>query len=603
MLVDFFGHINLKQDSKIAFSFDELLFYKQWGLNEQKFVSPGMKLVSLHKNNPHYDHFSRDQEHVYVLGFIFPRQDFASKLPKARLKASEIYQAIKTWGDQWVEKVKGSFAVISIKGDTRQVKVYTDPLNIRQVFYYQSGPVFMFSSSINALVHFLQKNRQPVEINEKSLIQYYLFDYILDNTSFIKGISPVPNGAVLSYRDQQVNVKPYFDPHRDLLPAVNYDESTALKHLGHLLEHNMALYLQDHEKVAVALTGGYDSRLNLALLSDKKAYNYYSYGVRESYDIRIPEQIAASLDLPYQAFYINGAYHQKYDHFAQQAVYLGDGIAEMSRANFIYPFSQLSRQYDQILTGLFGSELIKQPTSTGLFIDRNTKRLLTSNDTDQTLDHIFGEAYQQNYLSKELLKTYEDEIRQDIHRDKFFNAALPLAHKLFYFILMQGTRKYFMKEIKIEKPFVENLHPFFDLEFIQLLIQTPFAWVNNLSLKKNLIKSLQNHRFYTNLLEKYNTQLAKIISTHAYSPRLLNYKLLYPLVGLQYLFYKKKFRSVKSFNDYDLYKNFYHSRKASLDHKYHQFNNEEMENNFPNDVKNFNKLVSFQQWAFFNKIS
>ena len=479
----------------------------------------------------------------------------------------------------------------------------TDPLNVRQFYFYHQKEQLWVSTSLNALVHYKKSINNSVTVDYKNIIKYHLFDFIPDNSTFVKDIEVIPAGSVLTFSKHKLYIETYWNLWKELQPEKALSEAEALTGLEDILLKNMNMYLSEPEKTAVALTGGYDSRLNLALMQHNNNLHFYSYGLEESYDIKIPKKLSQKLGLDYKSFYIDGSYKNAFNSFASQAIFLGDGISEMSRANYLYPYSDLADKFDYILTGLFGSELIKQPTSLGLFINKNTKLLLHSNNLEKDIRKLYQGLYAENYLQRDFLSEFEESIIEDTVNDPFFSGKQDLSLKYFYFILFQGARKYFMKELKVERPFVENLHPFFDLEFIQLLIKTPFAWVNNLTLEKNLIKSMQNHRFYTKLIYKHNPALAKIISTHAYSPIFLNNKLLYPVLALQYKMYKKKFSSVNSFNYPDLYLNFYKNLKDHLQPNEIIFNNDHLEQNFNQDISAFTKLISLQLWAFFNDLN
>jgi len=605
MLIDFFGKADFNNKPVSDFLFSDLPYYKEWNHPKREFSTGFSSVTSVYKKVMDAEIYSSESLQVQIFGYCFPRSTSDYLKSKKRLTAAEVAGLYQQKGLKLTDEIKGSFTILVVDIQHRHIHLISDPLNIRQVYYHRTAQLTTFSTSLNALIHNLHSLNQKVAVNEKSLINYYLFDYILDDSTFIEGINVLPAGSILTVEDGALSINSYFDPFIALNPKQVFSEQESLELLEKVLNYNMDLYLDGADDAAVALTGGYDSRMNLAILSDQaQEYQYYSYGKKGSYDIEIPTAISKSLNLSYHPYYINGEYESGYHDFADQAVYWSDGIADITKANFVFPFSKLARETDHILTGLFGSELIKQPTSNGLFMDINTRKLLLSSNLSSDLDEIFADAYQQEYLNNELLNDWEREISQDVLNNPYFNNDLPVPLKFFYFILMQGSRKYFMKEIKIERPYIENLHPFFDLEFIQTLIKTPYAWVNNFSQGKNLLKSLQNHRFYTKLISKNNPALGSIISTHAYYPKYLNSVFTYPLLALQYKYYKKKFyrTNKKTFDHGHLYRRYYDLNQKYFNQYNNLFNQDAIESAFNEDLKNANRFTGLQKWFQLNRI-
>ena len=584
-------------DIKNPNPFNALEHYTNLSYHLQESATEHTQVISLHKHpDESYSVYRDDTLEVYIFGYCFTRLDSERFPEKSRLSAQRVAQCYQEWGTGFLSDIKGSFAILILEKATRTVHVFTDPLNVRPVYYYHEGTHLVVSTALNALLRHRQAQSLPTEINPVALIEYYLFEYPLNDDTYVRSVQTVPAGGWLRFSNEGLRVKAYWNVFEQLNNfSIAYRGSVAVDTLEKLLKKNLALYLSDPARTAVALTGGYDSRTNLALLGEAaQDYLLYSYGTAGTYDLSIPQEIAQSLGLNYRAFHLDERYRRDFDENARLAIDLGDGLAEANRGNYLYVFKQLGQDYDYILTGLFGSELIKHPTSVGNFINQATKQLLEADDPARQVGAMLHRAATDGYLDAEAVRAHGDELKQRVLANPYIVNDHPLPVKYFYYLLMVGIRKYFMKEIKVERPYVENLHPFFDLEFIETLLQTPFPWVHHWEGKKNLIKSIETHKFYVSMIHRNQPELANILSTHAYTPRYLLHRLSLPVLALQYLYYKRKIRAKENFKSSAPVLD-YLMRHPPTDNSYGILNPEKLQPT-ATDTKNVIKLASLQRW-------
>jgi len=569
---------------------------------QKRIEKKNINIAVLSKDEQFSSFFDTNEYTVLIYGYCFTRLDGQIK-NKRRLYANDILDLYEVEGKNITSVIKGSYSILIYNNKQNSIEVFTDELNLRNVYYAKNDDKLILSSSLSAYTNYSKKDFDTV--NLKSVIEYALFDFDLVNETFIKGVKSIPPASHLHYSGKKILIKQYWDifsEFKNTKPVLNEEKS--FEKVESLLKQNLALYLSKPKKTAFALTGGYDSRTNLALLNGKFGSGYYySYGVDGSYDIKFAKIVASKLKLNYNAFILNNSFANSFDKNAEIAIDMGDGIAEMSRANYIYVFKKITNKFDYILTGLFGSELIKRPTSLGGYIDKNIQSLLLSNNIKTTFDEIIQKAKSTAFINPEIIEKYKSEIYIDLIKNKYINNEYKGAQKFFFFITGKGIRKYFMKEIKVERAFVENLHPFFDIEFIQLLLKTPFPWLYNWEAKKSLLENLKIHKFYAKLIHDNNKKLSNIPSTHAYKPKYLLKKLYLPFLVLQYIYYRPKIKTAGIFKNEKLIWSFYKNRKATIKEYGQIFINENIEKNYLKHQKEFGKLISLQVWMRNNKLN
>lgn len=606
MLIDFFALVDFSgKIGAVANPFAGQEEYQSIQYHEEIRENTSVSIRSLYKRQPDELSFYENEETaVYVYGYCFPRSDSHFFKDHKRLTAAQIYKAYVSMQQHMLKQIKGSFSLLIYDKKREQVHVFTDPFNVRPVYYHLQENRLAVSTSLSGIVQYLKQTGQSVDVDEASILEYYLFEYILGDQTYIRSVRQLSAAGWICMGDAGLDVHQYWNPFEELSDfKIKYEEEEAVKKLEHILKHNIDLYLSGGRPTAIALTGGYDSRTNLALLGDKaKDYLFYSYGIKDTYDLEIPKKIAKSLGLRFKPIYLDKPYKEQFSSNAHQAIASGDGIAEASRANYLYAFKKLAPEYDSILTGLFGSELIKHPTSVGNFIDSNMKRLLNSKDPEHELQMLLSEVVQAGYIKQDMLLKVRAELEERVLENPYVVNRQKLPQKYFFFLLMVGVRKYFMKEIKVERPYVENLHPFLDIEFVETLLQTPFPWVYHWSGQKNLVKSIQTHRFYVSLIHRNQPKLSGILSTHGYKPRYLLNKATLPLLSLQYWFYKDKIKAKGSFNSLEPIWEYF--KQNPVNGTYDTiFNNKRIKAVRKTDSKNNIKLSSLQHWLDKNEVT
>lgn len=414
----------------------------------------------------------------------------------------------------------------------------------------------------------------------------------------VEGVKELQAGRMLSLHQGSLTESIYSDPFV-LFPLTG--EQLSEKEGGALLTEtlgkNVTSFTDGPHQTALALTGGYDSRSIAALTGEDFArYQYYSYGYPESWDIKIPRMLAKKNSLAYQVIDLSGAFRHQFAKYAQKAIEMGDGIAEANRANYVYVYANHLEEKRSIISGLFGSELIKTPSSRGLFVDENILDILRADDPKAALDTLLQKTAESNQFEQNKLKEVSQALRERVLNNPFMVNDLPIAQKLFYFILMIGARKYFAKELKLERFYIRNKMPFFDIDFIQVLLKTPFPWVYNWSAEKNLLKNLKIHKVYANFVSQ-NKGLMNTISTHGFEPRFLRSKFYYPLLALQFYRTKKQISRESRLAFDDELRSFLTVDDPSIENTDAFFLG--IQNG---DFKNFIKMHSLNRWMRFMNI-
>jgi len=137
--------------------------------------------------------------------------------------------------------------------DSNTLYLFRDRLGKKPVFYLD-GSSFIFASEIKAIVPFLSKT----EMDKDALVSYLSFLAPTPPYTFFKGIKKLGSGEYLVYKNQQLEVKKYFDL-LDSTPNLILNKDEAIYKLQKLLKESINIRLEADVPTASLLSGGIDS--------------------------------------------------------------------------------------------------------------------------------------------------------------------------------------------------------------------------------------------------------------------------------------------------------------------------------------------------------
>ncbi len=544
MLFDLFASFDFSgKKVSAANPFRETDPYKKMIFAHQESISDDAYLISLHKR--HDNNFPvHDDEHyqVRIFGYCFARTDNPYLKDRSRLSANRIAQIFDEHKASFIEMIKGSFSILIFDKRKDEVLVFTDPLNVRPLYYTLNSSQLVLSTSLAVILQQMEESGRKASINYPALIEHRLFGYILNDDTFLNDVAITPPGACLRFTRDGLSVKTYYDPFEAFgsLQVEHANEQVAVDKLEAILKKNLDLHLFDSDRTSFALTGGLNSRTNLALLENKaKDFLFYTYGSRESADIAIANKITAAFSLRSKPVVFDESFLKALQKNSELALGLGDGMSEFNHIYELFAYKEIAKSYDYIMTGFFGNELLTPPSLPNSTIGKSLMTLLDSSDPGNSLESILIGA-KLSGISEELLLQNKSAVVARIQENPFIVNDLDAAKKYFLFLLMVAARKNFMRAVKVEKSFIENLHPFLDIEYVELLLKTPFTWVHHWKREGEVSDSWKPDKLYALLIDRSKPRLNNILSTRGYTPKYLLKSRFNPVMKLEYYYNRKK---------------------------------------------------------------
>lgn len=185
----------------------------------------------------------------------------------SRSDTEVILHCYEEWGDQWVNRIQGMFAIALWDARSRKVLLARDRLGIKPLFYSLAGNKLVFGSEVKAL---LQHPLIKREVDISSLHCFLSLNYVPSPLSMFKGIKQLEPGHVLECGDSGVVTRRFWD-----LPCSRSDGETGempegyyLENLGRIIRAAVKRHLISDVPIGLFLSGGIDSTSLLSVLAD-----------------------------------------------------------------------------------------------------------------------------------------------------------------------------------------------------------------------------------------------------------------------------------------------------------------------------------------------
>jgi len=184
-----------------------------------------------------------------------------------------IIHAYEEYGLNFLDKLKGMFALALYDKKRRRLVLSRDPIGEKPLYYYFNDGVLIFASEIKAI---LEAGAEK-EIDEDGVYSYLAYQHSLGKETLFKDIKKVLAGNVLTLEHGKLSIQKYWDIKENIIQA---SDDYFIKKLRALLEESVGLRMSADVPVGVFLSGGIDSTALVALARPyvKDAFHTFSVG-------------------------------------------------------------------------------------------------------------------------------------------------------------------------------------------------------------------------------------------------------------------------------------------------------------------------------------
>ena len=246
--------------------------------------------------------------------------------------------------------------------DTAQgtATLFNDRYGMQRIYYHEAKEAFYFSAEAKAILAVRPELRV---LDPGSLGEFVACGCVLGNRTLFPAIGLLPGGSTWGFRNGALDRKSsYFYPQEweglsPLEPEAYYQE------LRDVFGRNLSRYFNGQERIGMSLTGGFDTRVIMALhKSQPGSLPCYTFGgtYRDCQDVLRARQVAGICKQSHQVIQTGDEFLSRFSRYADRSIYLSDGCVDTSRSPDLY-VSEKAREIAPVkIVGTYGSEIIRQ---------------------------------------------------------------------------------------------------------------------------------------------------------------------------------------------------------------------------------------------------
>ena len=170
------------------------------------------------------------------------------------------------WGVAILDKMIGMWAFAIYDEQTKELFAARDRMGIKPFYYYYNNGDFVFASEIKAILQYPNYHR---DINFDELSNYLTFGATSCYSSIFSKINKLPSAHYLKIDLQgNLEIKRYWNPFQSQINYAEWSEDELTNEIMRLLRDSVRIRMISDVPFGAFLSGGIDSSLNVALMSE-----------------------------------------------------------------------------------------------------------------------------------------------------------------------------------------------------------------------------------------------------------------------------------------------------------------------------------------------
>ncbi|HEY9436178.1 MAG TPA: asparagine synthase (glutamine-hydrolyzing), partial [Blastocatellia bacterium] len=204
---------------------------------------------------------------------------------RTRTDTETIVHLYEDEGERCVERLRGMFAFAIWDRRERRLFMARDRVGKKPLHYTLVGRTLVFGSEIKSLLQHPDVKR---EINLQAIPDFLSFGYVPDPATAFNGISKLPPGHTLIFKDGMVSARRYwdFDYSGDSaaqgLREPEAPEDDYIERLRELIAESVRARLESDVPLGAFLSGGIDSSVVVAMMAREMKVKTFSIGFSDA---------------------------------------------------------------------------------------------------------------------------------------------------------------------------------------------------------------------------------------------------------------------------------------------------------------------------------
>jgi asparagine synthase (glutamine-hydrolysing) len=174
--------------------------------------------------------------------------------------------AYEEWGDGFLSRVHGMFALALWDAKARRLIAARDRAGEKPLYYAETGEGLLLASEIKSLLAHPATSR---ELDPVALDQFLTYEYVITPRTIFRHIKRLPPAHRLTWSEGRLGIERYWDAAD--VPLRRWSDAEAAEALRAALGEAVSAQMMSDVPLGVFLSGGIDSSAIVALMSEAAA--------------------------------------------------------------------------------------------------------------------------------------------------------------------------------------------------------------------------------------------------------------------------------------------------------------------------------------------
>lgn len=314
---------------------------------------------------------------------------------KNRSDSEVLIHGYEEYGEKLVDELRGMFGFAIWDNSNKKLFMARDFFGIKPVYYSVIEGNLVFGSEIKSILEFPGYQKA---VNEEALEQYLSFQYSALPETFFKGIYKLLPGHYLTYQNEKLEVKQYFDP--TLRPVKSAEtEEELIKKIDDVMSESVDMHMLADVEVGAFLSSGVDSSFIAAKYSGNKTFTVGFFDENSPYnETMFAKNLSKHLNLENHSKIIS---EQEYWDAIPKIMYHMDEPLGDAAAIALYFVAQEAAKHVKVVTSGEGADeffggytIYREPLSLRYiqWIPRGLRRAMAA-AAERLPEHMKGRSY------------------------------------------------------------------------------------------------------------------------------------------------------------------------------------------------------------------
>lgn len=386
--------------------------------------------------------------------------------------AEILLHLFEEYGAQCAVRLNGAFIAAIWDQVKRKLFIINDRLGLYPLYYAQVNGTFLFSTGVRSLI---MESNLPREVDQVAIAEILTFDHALHDHTLLKSVKLLQQATTLVYSDGQMKIESYWD--------FTYPEHYQLRSETEWMEGFLAVMRQavkrqvahDEVPAGILLSGGLDSRVLVAYLSDKENHQpiiCFTWGIPGCDDARYAKEVSNILGAKYEFFELKPDW---LINKANEAVRITDGLANIVNMHALANVDEQSKHTRVLYKGFLGDAMMgygirhqfwaeydAQTTWQAHFQVHTDQNVISFNSSEQK--ELFTQSFQNN-LGTAVIDDYILGMKQ--------SGISSLADQRNYFDYRQRVPRMTIKGVEVVRSRAMVRLPFADNDLVEFSLSVP----------------------------------------------------------------------------------------------------------------------------------